>query len=112
VLDPKVSLAGGKVMHCYEVMPTMAMHDDPLTGTKAGDCIPGHIKVASDHLPHAALLRVPVVQHRRVRCHDVYELWQLVEEVVNGRRVDCAYERQLAAERAREAMPLFAEQLQ
>jgi len=73
----------------------MAMQFDPLTDTAEGDCIPGCIRVDSDRYPHATLFRVPLYSSTLRRCGvpDVYELWQLVEEVVNGSRVDCEFER-------------------
>jgi hypothetical protein len=61
----------------------MAMQDDIFTGTKQGDCIPSCIQVDSDHGTHAALLRVPVYHHKRAGCKDVYELFLLIEEIVN-----------------------------
>lgn len=75
------------MVHCYEEGPRMAIGDDPLTGTRSGDCIPACIRVDSCRYPHAALLRVPITQHKRAGCRDVYELLQLIEETVNERRV-------------------------
>ena len=72
--------------HCYEDGARMAIGDDPLTGTKSGDCIPDCIRVDSSRYPHTPLLRVPLYEStlRRAKVRDVYELWRLVCWVCNG----------------------------
>ncbi len=70
--------------HTYEDGPCMAVSDDPLTGTKSGDCIPGCIRVDSSRYPHTPLLRVPVYWHKRAGCQTVTELFDLVQEVCGG----------------------------
>lgn len=70
--------------HAYEHGPHMAMQDDPLIGTKAGDCIPSCIQVDSSHYPHKPLLRVPTYWHKRAGCATVTDLWELVCEVCHA----------------------------
>lgn len=74
--------------HIYEEGPHMAMQDDPFTGTRAGDCIPSCLRVDSDDWPHAPLLRVPVYHHKRANCPTVTDLFELMELLFNGRRIE------------------------